>query len=256
MIHETAIIDKGARIGEDVHIGPYTIIKDKVVIGSGSRISSHVVIESFTTIGENNTIAQFASIGGMPQDLKFKGEDSELVIGDNNSIREFVTINRGTAHGGGITRIGNDNLLMAYIHIAHDCQVANNVVMANCATLGGHVKIGSNVNLGGAAGIHQFVSVGDYAFIGGMSMTTFDIPPYVLANGNRIKLFGLNVIGLQRHNFEPETLQILKRVYRIIMKKDLSIKEAIKIAEQTAGECKEALAFVSFVKESKRGIPR
>lgn len=256
MIHETAIIDKSAKIGEDVHIGPYSIVRDNVVIGSGTRISSHVVIESFTTIGENNTISQFASIGGIPQDLKFKGEESELVIGDNNSIREFVTINRGTAHGGGVTRVGNNNLLMAYIHIAHDCQIADNVVMANSATLGGHVTIGSNVNLGGAVGIHQFVSIGDYAFIGGMSMTTFDVPPYVLANGNRIKLFGLNIVGLKRHGFEPETLQTLKRVYRIIMKKDLPLKESIKIAEQAANGCKEALSFISFVKESKRGIPR
>ncbi|MBW1841232.1 MAG: acyl-ACP--UDP-N-acetylglucosamine O-acyltransferase, partial [Deltaproteobacteria bacterium] len=190
MIHETAIIDPGAELGADVEIGPYSIIREKVSIGSGTRVGPHVVIEPFVTIGPDCRIFQYASIGAVPQAVKFEGEETYVIIGRGSVVREFVTINRGTGFGGGVTEIGEENFLMAYVHIAHDCKTGRNVVLSNNATLAGHITIGDYATIGGLSAVHQFARIGDYAFVGGMTGAIKDIPPYVIASGERAKLHG------------------------------------------------------------------
>ena len=201
MIHPTAIISPGAQIGADVEIGPYSVIGERVSIGDGTRIGPHVVLQGPTTIGKKNQFFQFCSIGEIPQDLKFNMEDTELIIGDNNTFREFITINRGTAGGGGRTVIGSNCLLMAYTHVAHDCLIGNGVIMANNASLAGHIRIDDHAIIGGLSGIHQFVHIGSYAMIGGLSGVSKDVPPFTLAVGQRAILHGLNLTGLKRHGF-------------------------------------------------------
>lgn len=256
MIHPTAIISSKAKIGNDVTIGPYAIVGDDVTIGDGTVIGPHTVIEPYVEIGPECRIFQFASVGAVPQSLKFNGEETWTKIGRRCIIREFVTINRGTADGGGITQIGDECLLMAYVHIAHDCFVGQKVVMANNATLAGHITIGDHATVGGLTAIHQFVRVGDYAFIGGKSVIVKDIPPFVLASGDRAMLYGLNQVGLKRQGMTEDTLKHLKKTYRLLFRIGLTQNEAI---ERVAAEVKplpEVKAFIEFIKSSERGITR
>jgi UDP-N-acetylglucosamine acyltransferase len=255
-IHETAVVDRRAEIDSDVEIGPYSLVGKHVKIGKGCRVKSHVVIEGRTTLGEGNVLFQFATVGSVPQDLKYKGEPSELVIGNHNTIREFVSLNPGTAGGGMVTRVGDGNLLMMYCHIAHDCILGSHNIIANGATLGGHVVIEDYVIVGGLVGIHQFTRVGRGAILGAGSMVSKDVPPYCNATGDRARLHGLNLEGLKRRGFEPETIEALKKAYRIMFRSKLKTRSAImKIRQELSGYA-EAQQLVSFVENSQRGICR
>ncbi|MEH0020009.1 MAG: acyl-ACP--UDP-N-acetylglucosamine O-acyltransferase [Desulfobacter sp.] len=256
MIHPTAIIDPSAQIDENVTIGPYTIIKSDVRIGAGTTIGPHTTIENYVTIGEDCQIFQYASIGGAPQDLKFHGEKTYLKIGRGSIIREFVTINRGTGFGGGLTEVGEQNYLMAYTHIAHDCKTGKGVILANNSTLAGHIEIGDYATIGGLVAIHQFVKIGDYAYIGGKSAVVKDIPPYVIAAGDRATLHGLNNVGLKRHNFQKSTLRQLKKVYRIFFRIGLTVAQAQERAKAEVEQVPEVMAFMKFIQESNRGVTR
>ncbi len=256
MIHPSAEISATAKIGKNVTIGPYAIIGEDVTIGDGTVIGPHAVIDPYVEIGSECHIFQFASVGAVPQSLKFDGEVTWTKIGNRCIIREFVTINRGTKEGGGLTQIGDGCLLMAYVHIAHDCFLGHNVVMANNATLAGHIHIGNYATVGGLTAIHQFVRVGDYAFIGGKSVVVKDIPPYVLASGDRAALHGLNQVGLKRRGITKETLKQLKKTYRLLFRIGLTQNEAIeRVAAEVESE-PEVEAFVDFIKSSERGITR
>jgi len=260
-IHPTAIIHNRAEIGEGVSIGPYSIIGEGVVIGDRTRIGPHVVIYGPTEIGSDCTLFQFSAIGAPPQDLKFRGEETRIRIGDRNTLREFVTIHRASSHGSGETVIGSDNYLMAYVHIAHDCHLGNNIIMVNGATLAGHIKIEDYAVIGGLSAIHQFIRVGEYAMVGGCSAVVQDVPPYMIAVGNRAKLYGLNLIGLKRHSFSDETIKVLKKAYRIIFKSKLTLKEATKrvreeILQQTEEGARQVSHLLRFIEESERGICR
>ena len=256
-IHPTAIIDSSAEIAEGVRIGAYSQIGPNVKIGPNCVIGSHVVIHSHTIIGQRCHIFPFASIGAIPQDLKFKGEESWVRIGNNCVIREFVTIHRGTSLGRGITEVGEGSFLMAYAHIAHDCKIGNHVIMANVATLGGHVEIEDYAIIGGVTTIHQFVRIGEYAILGGMSATVKDIPPYVMASGNRAKLYGLNLVGLKRHNFKKEVISALKKAYRILIRSQKTLRVALEeVKNDPIFSIPEVAHFVKFIEDSKRGIPR
>jgi len=256
IIHPTAIIDPTAELQETVSVGPYSIIAGNVTIDSGTQIGSHVFIDQYTRIGKDCQIFPFTSIGTAPQDKKFKGEKTELVIGDENVIREYATINRGTPDGGGVTRIGNQNLLLAYIHIAHDCHLGNGITMVNVATLGGHVTLEDYSVIGGLAAVHQFVRIGAHAYVGGKTGVSQDIPPFVLASGERAKLFGLNIVGLKRHNFSNEAIQALKKAYQTVIRSHLTIQEAMIRVEKEVPVYPEVQQFLEFVRNSKRGIPR
>ncbi len=255
-IHPTAIVDPKAELDSDVQVGPYAIIREDVSIGSGSQIGSHAVIEPFVSIGRDCRIFHFASIGATPQSLKFEGEKTYVKIGSGSVIREFVTIHRGTGFGGGITEIGEQNFLMAYTHIAHDCKTGRMVVMANNATLAGHITIGDYATVGGLTAIHQFVKVGDYAFIGGKSAVVKDIPPFVIAAGDRAKLHGMNTVGLKRHGFTPKTINELKKVYRIIFRIGLTRNEALERVKAEVEQIPEVVKFLEFIQSSQRGITR
>ena len=256
MIHSTAMISSKAKIGVDVSIGPYAIIADDVTIGDRTVIGPHAVIDPYVEIGRDCHVFQFASVGAVPQSLKFKGELTWTRIGDRCIIREFVTINRGTQEGGGVTKIGDDCLLMAYAHIAHDCILGNRVVMANNATLAGHVTIGNFATVGGLTAVHQFVRIGDYAFVGGKTVVVKDITPYVLASGDRATLHGLNLVGLKRQEFTPEVLKQLKKAYRIIFRIGLTLNEAIERMTAEVEATPEVKTFIEFIKSSERGITR
>lgn len=256
MIHETAIIDSKAKISDNVSIGPYSIISRNVSIGSGTVIGPHVVIDPYTEIGRNCRIFQYASIGAEPQAINFEGEETWVRIGNGTVIREFVTVNRGTEFGGGITEVGEDNLLMAYSHVAHDCKTGKRVIMANAATLAGHITLGDYVTVGGLSAIHQFVRVGDYAYIAGASAVAKDIPPFVMAAGNRAKLHGLNSVGLKRGGFSENTLLLLKKSYRLLFRSGLSYDEAIEKIEDQVDMIPEVKAFNDFIKASERGIAK
>ena len=257
MIHPTAIIDPKAEIGEEVEIGPFSVIEGDVFIDEGTKIGPHVVIRHGTHIGKRCQISQFASIGEAPQFSGYKGEKTLLLIGDRNIIREFVTLHRGTVKGGGKTVIGNENFIMAYSHVAHDCQIGNQVVMANGSTLAGHILIEDFAIIGGLTAIHQFCRVGAYAIIGGVSGVLMDIPPYTKAQGDRAKLFGLNTVGLKRANFSEETLRALKKAYRIIFRSGLTLEKAMKqVGEDEIAQTPEVQHFLQFIQGSKRGISR
>ncbi len=256
MIHPTAIIDPSAEIDNNVTIGPYAIIKSDTSIGSGTTIGPYTTIENYVTVGENCQIFQYASIGGAPQDLKFHGEKTYLKIGRGSIIREFVTINRGTENGGGITEVGEENYLMAYTHIAHDCKTGKQVILANNSTLAGHITIGDNVTVGGLVAIHQFVQIGDFAYIGGKSAVVKDIPPYVIAAGDRATLHGLNNVGLQRHKFSKSTLLQLKKAYRIFFRIGLTVKQASERVKAEVDMIPEVKKFMNFIIESNRGVTR
>ena len=255
-IHETALVDPRAEIDSDVEVGPYSIVGGCVRIGKGARIKSHVVIEGRTTLGEGNVIFQFATVGSVPQDLKYKGEPSELIIGNHNTIREFVSINPGTAGGGMVTRVGDHNLLMMYCHIAHDCILGSHNIIANGATLGGHVVIEDYVIVGGLVGIHQFTKVGRGAILGAGSMVSKDVPPYCNATGDRARLHGLNLEGLRRRGVKKEKIDALKRAYRIMFRSRLKTKDAIAEVRQELSGFAEAEQLVTFVENSQRGLCR
>jgi len=255
-IHETAVIDAHAELATDVEVGPYSIIGTGVKIGRGTRIASHVVIEGRTTLGEGNVIFQFASVGNPPQDLKFKGEASELIIGDRNTIREFVSLNPGTQGGGMVTRVGSHNLLMMYCHIAHDCILGDYNIIANGATLGGHVIIDDHVIVGGLVGIHQFVHVGTGAILGAGSMVSKDVPPFCNATGDRARLHGLNIEGLRRRGFGREKIEGLKRAYRIIFQSKLKTRDALEKVRREVTLSPEIEKLIDFIAQSERGICR
>ncbi|MCP4371504.1 MAG: acyl-ACP--UDP-N-acetylglucosamine O-acyltransferase [candidate division Zixibacteria bacterium] len=256
MIHQTAIIDPKAEIGSDVEIGPYSIINENVSIGSKTVIGPHVVIEPYVTIGPDCHIFQYAAIGAVPQSLKFNGEETYVKIGRGSIVREFATIHRGTEFGGGITEIGEESFLMAYTHIAHDCKIGRKVILSNNASLGGHITIGDYSTIGALVGIHQFVKIGEHAFIGGKSKIVKDIPPYVIAAGDRAKLHGLNRVGLKRSGFSQSTLSALKKTYRIIFRIGLTLNEAIERATAEVEQIPEVVNFIDFIKSSERGIIR
>jgi UDP-N-acetylglucosamine acyltransferase len=256
MIHPTAIVDAKAELDSTVEVGPYTIIGPHVTIGAGTTIGSHSVIEPYVSIGPDCKIFQYAAIGAIPQSLKFGGEKSFVKIGRGSMIREFVTIHRGTEFGGGVTEIGEENFLMNYTHVAHDCIIGRQVVFANNATLAGHITIGDYATVGGLTAIHQFVRVGDYAFIGGKSAVVKDIPPYVISAGDRAKLHGLNSVGLKRRGFSKEALSQLKKAYRIIFRIGLTMHEAVDRVKAEVDQIPEVTKFVEFIQTSERGITR
>jgi UDP-N-acetylglucosamine acyltransferase len=254
MIHPAAIVDKDANIGKDIDIGPYSCIGKKVCIGDNTKIGNNVIIEDYTTIGKNCNIFHHTVLGTIPQDIKFKDKETQLVIGDDNIIREFVMINRGTEHGGGVTRIGNRNFIMAYVHIAHDCMIGNNVIVANVVQLAGHIVIEDFACIGGLVAIHQFVKVGAYSMIGGVSGVSQDVLPYILVVGNRAKPYGINVVGLRRHGFKTEDIKIIKQAYKVIFHSHLSLKEIVKELEKK--ESPHIKRILEFIQSSKRGFCR
>ena len=256
MIDSRAVIHPKAELASDVEVGPFTVIGPDVSIGAGSWIGPHVVINGPTRIGRDNKIFQFASVGEMPQDKKYGGEPTLLEIGDGNVIREFCTINRGTVQGGGTTRIGSDNWIMAYVHIAHDCHIGDHTIFANNASLAGHVTIEDYVILGGYSLVHQFCSLGAHSFTGFASGIAKDIPPYVMVSGYRAAPHGLNAEGLRRRGFSTETLTRLRRAYKTIYRANLTLKEAIVQLKEQIAECPEIGMMVDFLEKSSRGIVR
>ena len=256
MIHATAIIGEGAKLATDVGIGPYSIIGDHVEIGAGTRIGPHVVITGHTRIGKDNQIFQFSSLGEVPQDKKFSGEPTRLEIGDRNVIRESCTFNVGTVQDVGVTRIGDDNWIMAYVHIAHDCQIGNNTIFANNASLAGHVHIDDFAILGGFTLVHQFCRIGAHVITGMGSSIVQDVPPYVTVAGNPSKPHGINSEGLKRRGFSSEAITHIKRAYKSLYRSGLSLEEAkLALAEQVAA-CPELKLFLEFLAVSSRGIVR
>jgi UDP-N-acetylglucosamine acyltransferase len=255
-IHETALVDPRAELDHDVEIGPYSIIGPAVRIGKGTRVKSHVVIEGHTSIGEGNLIFQFATVGSAPQDLKYRGEESRLVIGDHNTIREFVSLNPGTTGGGMVTRVGSHNLLMMYCHIAHDCSLGDRNIIANGATLGGHVAVEDYVIVGGLVGIHQFVKIGAGALLGAGSMVSKDVPPYCNAAGDRARIKGLNVEGMRRRGFVKDQIEAIRKAYRIIFQSGLTAKAALKKARKEIPGSAEVERMAVFIENSQRGICR
>ncbi|MCU0580323.1 MAG: acyl-ACP--UDP-N-acetylglucosamine O-acyltransferase [Desulfobacterota bacterium] len=256
LIHPTAIVDPQAELHPTAVVGAYSVIAGEVVIGAGTEIGSHVYIDRYTRIGRDCRIYPFASVGTPPQDKKFKGEKTELIIGDENVIREYVTINRGTPDGGGVTVIGNQNLLLAYVHVAHDCHLGNGITMVNVATLGGHVTLEDHAVIGGLSAVHQFVRIGAHAYVGGKTGVSQDIPPFVLASGERAKLFGLNIVGLKRYNFSNEAILALKKAYQTVIRSHLTIQDAMLKVEKEVPLLPEVSQFLDFIRRSQRGIPR
>jgi UDP-N-acetylglucosamine acyltransferase len=255
-VHSTAVVHPDAKLHETVEIGAFAVIGPKVRIGEGTRVGPHVVIEGRTTLGARNRVFQFSSLGAAPQDLKYGGEDTELIIGDENQIREFTTLHIGTAGGGGATRIGNRNLFMANSHVAHDCVVGNGCILANSAALGGHVQVEDHVILSGLTAIHQFTRLGRHAFIAGGAMVVMDVPPYCMAQGDRAELVGLNTVGLERHGFTEERISRIKEAYRILFRSKLSVAEALAKMKAELGGHSEIDHFIDFVSQSKRGLTR
>ena len=255
-IHPTAIISPDARLREGIEVGPYAVIGPDVSIGASTIIGSHVVIEGHTDIGERCRISQFCSIGGAPQDLKFRGEETRVIIGNNNTIREYVTINRATAADIGVTAIGDNNLIMAYCHVAHNCKVGNNIVMSNAANLAGHIHVEDYAIIGGLTGIHQFTRIGAHCIIGGASAIVKDVPPYVMAAGNHARLYGLNLIGLKRRGFTEETVNALKKAYRIVFRSSLLLSVAMEKVRSEVEDLPEVRHFIEFIRTSERGVCR
>jgi len=255
-IHATAIVDPKAELAADVIVGPYAVIGPHVQIESGTVIGSHTVIDGWTHIGRNNRISSFVSIGFPPQDLKYKGSPTRLVIGDGNIIREYATIHRGTEHGGGVTQIGNHNLIMAYAHVAHDCILHNRVIMANAAMLAGHVLIEDDAVIGGLAAVHQFSRIGTHAYVGAKAGVKKDIPPYMLATGYPAKLYGPNTVGLKRKGFSGEAIQGLKKAYKIIFRSGLTLSQAVEEVQRELGNLDVVVNLLRFIEGTQRGLTR
>ena len=255
-IHSTAIVPKTAEVDSSVEIGPYAVIGPRVRIGANTVIGPHAVIEGDTTIGKNNHVFQFAAIGAIPQDLKYAGEATRLEIGDDNKIREFATIHIGTAGGGGVTRVGKGCLLMAYSHVAHDCQIGDGCILANCAALAGHVQVEDHVVIAGLSAVHQFTRIGRHAFIAGGAMVAMDIPPYCTAQGDRAVLSGLNTVGLKRHGFSEEQISRVKSAYKILFRSRLGLREALARVRAEYSGNSEIDHLVGFIEGSERGITR
>jgi UDP-N-acetylglucosamine acyltransferase len=255
-IHQTAIVHPKAHLAENVLIGPYSVIGEHVSIGRDTKIESHVLIDGWTTIGERNHIHAFSSIGAPPQDIGYRNDETYLIIGNDNVIRECATVHRATTKEDRKTEIGNKNFLMAYSHVAHDCKLGNNIIMANSVALGGHIVIGDHAILGGIVAVHQFVKIGAYSIIGGQSAVSQDIPPYVSAAGNRAKLYGLNLVGLKRKGFSDAVIATLKKAYKIIFRSGLTQDEALRRALDEFPEAPEVRMLVDFISTSKRGVTR
>jgi len=256
VIDARAVVSPEAQLASDVSVGPFTIIGPGVSIGPRCVIGPHVVINGPTTLGADNRVLQFASLGDAPQDKKYKGEPTRLEIGDRNVFREFTTANRGTTHDQGVTRIGSDNLFMAYSHVAHDCQIGNNTVFANCAALGGHIEVGDWVIIGGLAAVHQFAKIGAHAFIGGGSILSRDVPPYVMVAGNPAVPHAVNAEGLRRRGFTEEQIRNIREAYRVLYRSDLKLAEALARLEPLAAQHPEIRAFVDFIHRSTRSLVR
>lgn len=253
-IHETAIVSPEAEIGEGCHIGPFCTVGAEVTLADGVRLDSHVVVDGRTAIGEETHVFPFASIGLAPQDLKYGGEPTATEIGKRNHIREFVTIHRGTEGGGGLTKIGDDNLFMAQAHVAHDCRLGSNIIMANAATLAGHVEIADRANVGAYSGVHQFCRVGLEAFVGGYSVVVKDAPPYAIIQGNHAKCYGLNKVGLKRRGYSKETIEKLHHAYHLFLTAKLNTSQAVERIKDEITDCKEVDILVEFIESSKRGV--
>lgn len=255
-IHPSAIVHPSARLADDVEVGPYCVIGPHVEVGEATWIGSHVVIDGHTRLGRRNKIHPFASIGGPPQDKKYAGEETRVEIGDDNTIREYVTVNRGTALDAGVTRLGNDNWIMAYVHFAHDCQVGSHTIVANACQLAGHVTLGDWAILGATTLVHQFVSIGAHSFTGMGTYLAQDLPPYVMAAGNAARPYGLNTEGLKRRGFSPRAITELKRAYRTLYRSGLGLEEARSELERQAASSPEVRLIVDFLASAKRGILR
>ncbi|WP_338848704.1 acyl-ACP--UDP-N-acetylglucosamine O-acyltransferase [Massilia sp. W12] len=259
-IHPTALVDPAAELGEGVSIGAYSIIGPHVSIGAHTEVGPHVVIEGHTTIGQHNRFFQFSSIGAAPQDKKYKGEPTRLEIGDRNTVREFCTFNLGTVQDGGVTRLGNDNWVMAYVHLAHDCQIGNNIIFANNAQLAGHVEVGDWVILGGFTHIHQFCKIGPHAMTGMGSCLTQDVPPFVVTSGNPAAAHGINSEGLKRRGFAREQISALRQAYKLIYKSGLTREQALRALQELAAQQAHSQQWIAlvhdFLERSQRGIVR
>ena len=255
-LHPTAVVDPAAELAEEVSVGPYTIIGAGVRIGPGTSVESHSVLEGWTEIGANCQIGSHVVIGAPPQDVKYRGEPTRVVIGEGTWVREFTSIHRASTGGAGVTTVGSHCFLMANVHIAHDCRLGDHVVMANLASLSGYVEIGAHALLGGMTGVHQFVRIGEYAFLGACSAVLQDIPPYVKAMGNLAKPFGLNVVGLRRGGFSSEAIRNLKEAYRIVFASDLNTSQALAALEDSGMASPEVQRFIDFIKRSPRGISK
>jgi len=259
-IHSTALVDPAAQLDASVTVGPYAVVGPHVRIGAGTSVGAHCVIEGHATIGADNKIFQFASLGAQPQDKKYADEPTRLVIGDRNTIREFCTFNTGTVQDEGLTQVGNDNWIMAYVHIAHDCVVGNHTVLANNATLAGHVKVGDHAILGGLTGVHQFTQIGAHVMAGFASHISQDVPPFMLVDGNPLSVRGFNLEGLRRRGFGPERLAAVKQMHRLLYRQGLTLEAARQAIDALAAQYPEAAADIQalsrFIAGSKRGIAR
>ena len=253
-IHQTAIVAPEAQLGADCYIGPFCTVGAEVSLGEGVRLDSHVAVDGRTSIGRGTHIFPFVSIGLAPQDLKYGGEETATEIGEGNQIREFVTIHRGTAGGGGVTRIGDRNLLMAQAHVAHDCQIGSDVIMANAATLAGHVEIADRANVGAYSGVHQFCRVGREAFVGGYSVVVKDAPPFAIIQGNHAKCYGLNRVGMRRRGYAKEVIENLNHAYRLLLSSKLNTTQALERIREEISGCEEVDLLVEFIESSKRGV--
>jgi len=256
-IHPTAIVHAKAGLADDVVIGPFCLVGEHVTIGKGTRLLSHVSIEGWTEIGERNEFHPFASIGGPPQHLGYKGEPTKVVIGHDNILREYVTVNRATVQGGGVTSLGSKNILMAYVHVAHDCRLGSHLIMANAASLAGHITIGDHAIIGGLTGIHQYVRVGDYAMVGGCCAIGQDVPPFMrAAGGYRAHLYGLNSVGLRRHGFSADRIAVLKKAYDLLFRSGHRAAEAIRLAKEEFKGHADVAQILAFMEGTKRGVSR
>lgn len=255
-IHQTAIVHPGAIIGANVEIGPYSIIGENVQIGEGTKIGPHVLIDGWTTIGRNNQIHAGAQLGIEPQDLKFRGEKSFLIVGDNNIIREYATLSRGTEGGGGETHVGNDNLIMTYVHLSHDVLIGSHCVIVSGTALGGHVVVEDHVTVGGMAGVHQFTKIGRMAMVGACTKVVKDVPPFVTVDGHPARVVGINVVGLRRKGVGQEVREEIKRAYKILYRSDLNVSQAIEQMENQLQGYPEIDHFIRFIRSAERGICR
>jgi UDP-N-acetylglucosamine acyltransferase len=256
-IHSTAIVHPKASLADDVEVGPFCLIGEHVTIGKGTRLLSHVTVDGWTEIGERNELHPFASIGGPPQHLGYKGEPTKVVIGHDNIFREYVTVNRATVQGGGATVLGSHNFLMAYVHVAHDCRLGSHLIMANAASLAGHITIGDYAIIGGLTGIHQYVRIGSYAMVGGCCALGQDLPPFMrAAGGYRARMYGLNSVGLRRQGFSTDRISVLKRAYEMLFRSGHRTAEAAKLTKAEFGDQPDVMAIVGFLEGTKRGICR